>query len=288
MLKEPVLEQVLCDVFHSENSTLAELLTANDRTSGFEFPIIFWASKYNLTRLSYTIWKLADNEDKDHYFYLARLGECCAIKESYIKEAVKIGDVQHSVLTFKSSEGETILHLILSFDRSDDEAYYHIDKILKESNSEFLPLEENILESVFKQTKHSRLQRLLILLDKVSKSEMIDNGRKTNLEKASTTTDTLQKLELLCRISILVVYGVRFTENTAEAIFGDRGFFSTINTKLQCDMAKRIQDCVMDLSERPDISYKDILIQMEIAEPLTKAIRDAIEIFAVKEANDKK
>lgn len=288
MLKEPVLEQAFCDSLHSNNSTLAKLLEANDSTSGFEFPIVFWASKYNLTRLSSTVWKLADNKDKDRYFYLARLGECCAIKESYIKEAVKIGGGQHSVLTFRSSEGETILHLILSSDRSDNEAYHHLNKILKESNNEFLQLEKPLLESVFKQTKRSRLQCLLLLFDKLSKSEIIDTGNKTKLEVASTTMDTLQKLELLCRISILVVHGVRFTKNTAEAMFGDRNYFSTIDTQLQCDMAKRIQGCVMDLSERPDIAHKDILIQREMAEPLTKAIRDAIGIFAVKEANDQK
>lgn len=286
MFEDPVFEQVFCDALHSKNSTLAELLETNDSTSGFKFPIIFWASKYNLTRLSNTIWKLADNENEDRYFYLARLGECCAIKESYIKEAAEIGDVKASVLKFRSLEGETILHFILSSDRSDDEAYHHLDKILKESSKETLPLGKSLLKSVLKQAKRSRLQCLLLLLDKFSKSEMIDNGNKTNLEKAST--GTLQKLELLCRISILVVYGVRFTENTAEAIFGDRDYFSTINTQLQCDIAKRIQNCVMDLSEHPDIAHKDILIQREMAEPLRKAIRDVIGIFAVKEANDQK
>lgn len=288
MLKEPVLEQVFCDALHSENSNLAKLLTANDSTSGFEFPIVFWASKYNLTRLSNTVWKLADKNDKDCSFYLARLGECCAIKESYIREAAKIGDGLNSVLKFRSFDGETILHLILSSDRSDEEAYHHLDKILKESNKDTLPLEKNLLESVLKQTKRSRLQCLLLLLDKFSESEMLDNRNKTNLVKASTASDNLQKLELLCRISILVVYGVKFTKNTAKAFFNNRNYFSSINTQLQCDMAKRIQECVVDLSERPNIAHKGILIQREMAEPLRKAIGDVIGIFAVKEATDQK
>ena len=288
IFKETLFEQAFCDALQSKNSTLAELLEANDTTSGFEFPIIFWASKYNLTRLSYTIWKLADEIDKDRFFYLARLGECCAIKESYIREAANIGDGLNSVLKFRSFDGETILHLILSSDRSDEEAFNHLDKIFKESNKDTLPLEINLLESVLKQTKRSRIQCLLLLLDKFSESEMLDNRNKINLEPASTATDNLQKLELLCRISILVVYGVKCTKNTAKAFFNNRNYFSKINTKLQCDMAERIQNCLTDLNEHPDSAYQTMPIQREMAEPLRKAIRNAIGIFAVKEANDQK
>lgn len=286
MFEEPDFEQVFCDALHNQNSTLAEFLETNDSTSGFKFPIIFWASKYDLTRLSNTIWKLADNKNGDRYFYLARLGECCAIKESYIKEAAEIRDVKASVLKFRSLEGKTILHFILSSDRSDDEAYHHLDKILKESSKETLPLGKSLLKTLLKQSKRSRLQCLLLLLDKLSKSEMIDNGNKTNLEKASSATDTLQKLELLCRISILVVYGVKFTEDTAEAFFDNRNYFSTIDTRLQCDMAERIQGCLNGLNEDADSAYQNIPIKGKMAEPLRKAIRDAIGIFAVKEAND--
>lgn len=278
--KERAFEQEFCDSLYREKSKMAELLSANDNTSCFKLPIIFWASKYHLTILSNMMWKFANENKKDDclHFYLARLGECCAKNESYIRKIERVEDAENLVMKFRTSNGETILQLILSSNKSDAEAYYQLDRILTGSNRETLPLDKTHLDCVLNQNKHSRLQCLLLLLDKYP-NELIGKGEKINLEKAPSA---IQELELLSRICILAVHGVKITKKTAEAFFGDRNYFSKVSAKMEQDMAKRIADCIKSLNECPNTTYKGTpnQLSMKMTVPLQKAINDSIGILA--------
>lgn len=95
-----------------------------DATSVFKFPLIFWASKYNLKTLERTLLELAQKDkDKERLQgYLAMYGKCCGDDENYITCVTcppEIERTQEAVFNYKNSKGEKIQHLLSASNLSD-------------------------------------------------------------------------------------------------------------------------------------------------------------------------
>ena len=89
VFKEPKFEEEFCRSLQNETQFIDDLLTRPDKTSGFKFPVMFWASKFSLKKLTNLLMEYAEKhrEDARLQFYLKRFGKCCAIDENYITEA---------------------------------------------------------------------------------------------------------------------------------------------------------------------------------------------------------
>lgn len=149
-------EQKFCQM-HSEKPFLDTLLNAPDKTSVFNFPIIFWARKYNLKELVKLLLNLAKTkEDKNLQLYLAMLGACCAVDENYLKCAINpqnFEDVRKSVFNFKTNDGKTILHILLSPDAPKADTHKCLRKLLEDQDRKTLLLDQSLIEKARRQLK---------------------------------------------------------------------------------------------------------------------------------------
>lgn len=106
VFKEPEFEEEFCRSLKNETQFIDDLLTRPDKTSGFTFPIMFWASKFRLIKLANLLREYVEKNLKDAplQFYLGRFGKCCAIDENYITEAkstTNIEELRRLVNNFK-------------------------------------------------------------------------------------------------------------------------------------------------------------------------------------------
>lgn len=130
IFEESRFTETFCQSLEEDKSLMTKLLSFADKSSSFEFPLIFWASKYNIPKLSHVILDFADKQNENEnenllQFSLALLGECCAKDESYITQSkcpFKMEDIQKLVLKFKTA-GRTISDMISSFGKSDDASH---------------------------------------------------------------------------------------------------------------------------------------------------------------------
>lgn len=149
-------EQKFCHM-HSKKPFLDTLLNVPDETSIFNFPIIFWARKYNLKEVVKLLLNLAKTkEDNNLQLYLAMLGACCAADETYLKCAIdpqNFEEVRKSVFNFKTNDGKTILHILLSSDASQTDTHNCLRILLEDQDRETLLLDQSLIESARSQLK---------------------------------------------------------------------------------------------------------------------------------------
>lgn len=261
IFQNPSIEKKFCDL-HSKEPFLENLLNTLDETTGFKFPIIFWASKYSLKKLVNVLLSLANTNESiaNLQFYIAMLGECCAVDENYIKcteNSLEISEVRKSVFNFKTTDGRTILHLLLSSDKSDADAYRCLTKLLEDPEKRKLDLDHSLLDTALRQLKYSRLKCLRELIMRQKVIGKLDSQCIATLVKTSEESKCKNiELECLCRIGILVIYGVKvFSKETKpeSAFFKDSNTdfqWCTLKEKLKNKMAKRIENCLEKFSYR--------------------------------------
>ncbi|XP_078326900.1 uncharacterized protein LOC111103028 isoform X7 [Crassostrea virginica] len=123
VLKDTTFEKSFCDDLQ-EKCFLESKMLCSDATSVFKFPMIFWASMYNLKTLERTLLELAE-KDKDNerlQGYLAMFGKCCGDDENYITCVTcppEIEQTQKAVFKYKNSKGKRIQHLLSESNLSD-------------------------------------------------------------------------------------------------------------------------------------------------------------------------
>lgn len=292
-------EKEFCNKIVKESQIMDALLSATDKKSGFELPVIFWANKYNLLILSKTLMNICEKNDKGErqQFVFARFGECCSYDENFIKvtnEPQEMEDLLSLILKFESWDGKKISHLILSSKRSDNDAFHCFKRILNEAQQGGLKFDKSLIECVLKQNEYSRLQCLIQVLQTLPQNErtycLYVRILVNELQAAYSESDSLLELELLCRISILVVYGANeFTTKYSEVFFKDinhhpRPIYLQKN-RLQKYMAERINRCIACISSDGNVQKKEdmTLFIKQMTKPLMKAIDQSIGILAEKE-----
>lgn len=206
-------EQRFCNELQKEEK-LKELIYIPDKASPFSLPIIFWANKYGLKRLSKCLWHFVDTikEDVHFQFYLARFGECCENNENYITRIstpLNVNDVRISVCHFRFAGKKNILHLLISSDKSDNDAHRFMMKIINDSPNERVAADMDLLTCALTHVKNSRLLCIIEILFQL-------NEGSTKHEQLSGSclveplnkhpNDTFWELELGVRICIVLAY----------------------------------------------------------------------------------
>mmetsp|Transcript_40719 Transcript_40719/g.65392 ORF Transcript_40719/g.65392 Transcript_40719/m.65392 type:complete len:248 (+) Transcript_40719:30-773(+) len=239
---------------------------------------------------------------QDHLqFYLARFGECCAKNENYITCAsnqLDVKNLQSCVFAFKTSDGETILHLLLLSGMPDYDAHQCVTKIFGESNNFDLKVYQSLLPCSMRQRKCSRLLCILEILEllqrKRKRVSLIEDENHTDslvniLQTGSSSISIHLELEYLCRICIFVVFGViPFSKSLAvffnPANASQENYPQRVNDNTQSKMAIRIEECCrgLEISDPPvDAKMPDIIKSMN--PKLSGALKASIQILSKKD-----
>ena len=301
ILGNPSFEESLCDALKKDESFKLKFLFP-DATSVFRFPMIFWASKYNLLKLQKLLLDWALNSEGDHRLqcYLALLGMCCGDDENYIKcvpcplnnkeeqtlqnkeeQTLQNNELQNAVNKYKNSRGQSILHILISSSMSDVIAHSFCTMLLSESNDVNLKEHKNLLDCLLTQSKHSRLMCLLEILNRLDINQNQAIGHSNYIVKMldDSTADLYWKLERLCRICIIVVYGMEsFTEITSKKFFNntassDEEINLSVNDRMKNKMADRINECLRNVKG----SCSDICTKMPCILNMTPKLEEAIK-----------
>lgn len=295
-------EQYICEKLREEEKLMRHLIFSSDKSSGYIFPALFWTSKYKLPKLSKMIMKYAEYNKQDHQqFYLARFGECCAKNENYITCAsnqLEVNNLQRCVFKFKTSDGETILHLLLLSGMPDYDAHHCVTKIFRESNNFDLKVYQSLLPCSLRQRKCSRLLCILEILKLLPRKQisLIEDENHADslvniIQTASSSKKLHLELEYLCRICIFVVYGViPFSKSLADVFFNHANasrdnYPQRVNDNTQRKMAIRIEKCChcLEISDLPvDAKMPDII--KSINPKLVGALKASIKILSKKDA----
>lgn len=163
IFEEPEFEMKFCEKVHKENK-IGKLIVILDQSSKFELPIIFWAAKYGLEKLSTLLWDFVKEtkEQEELQFYLARFGDCCQKDESYIRHAtfpLIDEDLKATVYRFRASDSKktNILHLLVSSNKLDYDACCSLRKILLDASEQSIHVDSHLLNLALTHTKRSRL-----------------------------------------------------------------------------------------------------------------------------------
>lgn len=297
IFEDSKFEKEFCNNIKEEEQMMHRFLFATDEKSSYKLPLIFWANKYNLFLLSKTLMDFPDENDREgrQQFFFALFGELCSYDENFIKRAKQQQEMKYLpklVLKFKLSDGKTVSHIILSSKRSDNDAFQCFKRILNEAQEHETKLDKSIIDCVLKQNKYSRLQCLLHVLQNVHKNAVTESlyirVLVNELKTAYTTKDRLLELEMLCRISILVVHSANgFTRKYRRIFFNDRKDYpipiSLQKERFQNLMADRINNCIQCFNGTFPKREKTISFELGMTEPLEKAVQNSIAILAGKE-----
>lgn len=208
-------EQRFCNELQKEEK-LKELLYIPDKASLFSLPVIFWANKYGLKKLSTFLWHFVETntneEDVYSQFYLARFGECCENDENYITRTntpLDVNDIRISVCHFRFSGQKNILHLLISSDKSDNDAHRFMMKIINNSPDQIIAADMDLLTLALTNVKSSRLLCIIEIIfqlnegsnkrEKLSGSYLVDPLNTCPMDK-------FWELELGVRICTVLEY----------------------------------------------------------------------------------
>lgn len=193
---------------------LTDLLHIPDKASPFSLPVIFWANKYGLKKLSKCLWDFVDTnkEDVDSQFYFARFGECCEKDENYITRTsmpLDVNAVRIAVCRFRFSGEKNILNLLICSDKSDDDAHRFMMKIINDSPDQKVAADIDLLTCALAHVTRSRILCIIEILFQLNESstkheQLLSLCLVEPLEKYSI--EKLWKLELVVRISIVLAY----------------------------------------------------------------------------------
>nr|XP_022294525.1 uncharacterized protein LOC111104721 isoform X2 [Crassostrea virginica]XP_022294526.1 uncharacterized protein LOC111104721 isoform X2 [Crassostrea virginica] len=291
ILKEDSFQERFCNTLRNETTLLDCLLALPDKTPGFHFPTIFWASKYNLTKLTKVLVEYANTEEeKSRQIYLSMLGYCCAMDKHFIlttTNPTEIEDLKRSVFEFRTPEDEAILHLLLSSNNSDKEIFPLFKRLLEDSYKANLRDDRRILYCLLQQKKCSRLLCLLEILNGLQVAPNVDDHSIKKLIDESPlkqrSTGTHLDLEILCRKSLIAAYGVQKENggfNTGANIH-DHGEFQPLKDEEKNDMADSIEQCLHKLKSNSSlVKITQIPIMRNVTPKLKTVIEKSIMILA--------
>lgn len=276
---------------------LKDLLYIPDKASPFSLPVIFWANKYGLKKLSTFLWdfveKNTSKEDVHSQFYLARFGECCENDENYITRTSMLldaNDYRVPVCNFRFSGKRNILHLLISSDKSDNDAYRFMMKILTDSPDENVAVDLDLLTLALTNVKSSRLLciiEILFQLNEVTKNQEELPGSCLVESLNTCPIEKVWELELGVRICIVSAYKkinmltdcvqTRFVQENSNfgALFKEEKIAQT-------EMARLIKICVAEcqksLPSNSENTFddKEVRFGSLICRELMKAVKSSI------------
>lgn len=291
-------EERFCNELQKEGK-LIELLYIPDKASPFSLPVIFWANKYGLKKLSKFLWhfveKNTNKEDVHSQFYLARFGECCENDENYITRTsmlLDVNDYRVLVCHYRFSGQRNILHLLISSDKSDYDAHRFMMKILTDSPDEKVAVDLDLLTLALTNVKNSRLLCIIEILFQLNKGTKNHEQLPGSCLVESLNTcpiDKFWELELGVRICIVSAYKkinmltdcvqTRFVKGNSHirALFQEEKIAQT-------EMAQIIKICVAEChkclpsSSENTFDGKEVRFSSLICRELMQAVESSIHV----------
>lgn len=291
-------EQRFCEELQKEEK-LTELLYIPDKASPFSLPVIFWANKYGLKRLSKFLWHFVETntnkEDVHFQFYLARFGECCENDENYITRTsmpLDVNDYRVSVCRYRYSEHRDILHLLISSDKSDNDAYRFMMKVLTDSPEENVAVDLDLLTLALTNVKSSRLLCIIEILFQLNEGTKNHEELPGSCLAESLNTcpiDKFWELELGVRICIVSAYKKinMLTDCVQTRFFQGNSHFRALFQEekiAQTEMARLIKICVAEChkflpsSSENTFAGKEVRFSSLICSDLMKAVESSIHV----------
>lgn len=289
-------EERFCKELQKEGK-LVELLYIPDKAPLFSLPIIFWANKYGLKKLSTFLWffveKNTNKEDVHLQFYLARFGECCENDENYITRTtmpIDVNDYRVSVCNYKFSGKRNILHLLISSDKLDYDAHRFMMKVLTDSPDENVAVDLDLLTLALTNVKSSRLlciTEILFQLNEGTKNHEELPGSCLVESLNTCPIDKFWELELGVRICIVSAYKkINMLTDCVQTRFvrGNSHFRALFQEEkiTQNEMARLIKICVAEChkfltsSSENTFDGKEIRFGSLICRELMKAVESSI------------
>lgn len=291
-------EQRFCEELQKKNK-LRELLYIPDKASPFSLPVIFWANKYGLKRLSNFLWHFVETntnkEDIHSQFYLARLGECCENDENYITRTsmlLNVNDYRISVCHYKFSGQRNCLHLLISSDKSDNDAHRFMMKILTDSPDENVAVDLDLLTLALTNVKSSRLLCIIEILFQLNEGNKNHEELPGSCLVESLNTCPIEKiweLELGVRICIVSAYKkINMLKDCVQTRFvQENSHFKVLFQEekiAQTEMARLIKICVAEChkfvpsSSENTCDGKQVRFGSLICRELMKAVESSIHV----------
>lgn len=306
MFERGECEQRFCNELQKEEK-LKELLYIPDKASPFSLPVIFWANKYGLKKLSTFLWHFVETntneEDVHSQFYLARFGECCENDENYITRTstpLDVNVIRISVCHFRFSGQKNILHLLISSDKSDYDAHRFMMKIINDSPDQSVVADMDLLTLALTNVKSSRLLCIIEIIFRLNegsnKREKLSGSYL--VEPLNTCPiDKFWELELGVRICIVLAYNKMHTlRECVETKFAEksRHFRRLFEGKkiAQADMARLIKLCIEEchksIPSSSDNTFDDKQVRFGglICRELMKAIESSLHITPQSKKDD--
>lgn len=290
-------EQSFCIELQKEEK-LKELLFIPDRASSFSLPVIFWANKYGLNKLSKFLWYFVETntnkEDVHFQFYLARFGECCENDENYITSTsiLDVNDYRIPVCRYRFSGQRNILHLLISSDKSDNDAHRFMMKVINDSPEENIVVDIHLLRLALTNVKKSRLLCILEILFQLNEGSR-KNKKLTGswlVEPLNTCQfDKVWELELGVRICIVLAYKkiptltdcvkTKFVQESHHfrALFQDG---KIAQTEMARSIKRCVEDCHISLTSSSDNTFDDKKVRFSgvICRELRRAVKSSLHV----------
>lgn len=289
-------EQRFCNELQKEEK-LKELLYIPDKASPFSLPVIFWANKYGLKKLSKFLWHYVETntnkEDVHSQFYIARFGECCGNDENYITRTsmlLDVNDYRVSVCQYKFSGQRNILHLLISSDKSDNDAHRFMMKLLNDSPEENVAVDLDLLTLALTNVKSSRLLCIMEILFQLN--EGTNNHEKLAgsclVESLNTCPiDKFWELELGVRICIVSAYKKinPLTDCVKTKFAQEKSHFRALFQEGKISQAEKaqliklcVEECHKSLPSSSENTFNDTKVRFGslICKELVKAVESSI------------
>lgn len=310
ILHNSISEALNCKIFEEEtfeDKFCEELLTANaldqiililDKAPSFQLPIIFWAYKYRLGKLSNLLWNFArGNRRFQVQFYIAAFGECCSNDENYITHTPSTLN-EKTLLTSLNSDGNNLLYLLISSDKSDNQVHFFLTEILQNLPEQWNGSDVRLLNCALKHPKCSRLACILELFHQ--RSVEIDEIVKSlpnlveDIQKHQYTA--LWELECLARICIVLAYNDRKTKLPCVRITSVKSEYCHLRALFegkadqQFEMTRIIKICMAKCPKSSTSNFADnfetktVQNEKRLNQDFQKAIIRAIDLQSKSDA----
>lgn len=297
IFEEEAFQEEFCKELQTENA-LDKLILILDKSSSFPLPLIFWAYKYRLRKLSRFLWNFAEkNHGFQVQFYIAAFGECCSNDENYITLTPSTLN-EKCLLNLSNSDGNNILYILISSDKSDSEVHCFLTKIFQNLPEQWNGADARLLNCALTHPKCSRLACILEILHQ--RSVEIDEIIKTLptivkvIQKHQYTA--LWELECLARICIVLAYDDRKTKSPCVEITSIESEYCHLRALFegkadqQFEMTRIIKICMAKCPKSSTNVFSDnfetktVQNEKRLSQDFLKAIKRAIKLQSKSDA----
>lgn len=287
-------ELKFCEELNKDNMLQMLLFNPNENLEK-ELPFTFWTSKYNLqilTESALTAVRVM-NQRSDYLFYQARLSECCKTDKRYFANSTfsttDLDNAEQLVWNFKTSKGESILHIILRSEMADYKANTILLKLLNDAAKQNNLTDTDLLKCAMEQMLYSRITCMLsILQNEKFASEKISISCIVKKINSCGEYNAHLELEFLVRICILLAHGSM--KNTCAKLPSVNHQFRFVEELLQekhtqHKMSAIIQQCISRCKIRElqtktmnSLDIKCTTCKCTFSPEFEKAIKDAVQV----------